>query len=178
MQALACSSVSQSSPKGSQVLPAKECQMFTCAHTHAVGEQAVQDEGKDPLFLHRLSFLSLGRMPGRNTYKNRRQNKQLCQENMCIYFSHLRSRSNESREIMHVRHSSMIIFTSLSCFRVFPKWNLPSVFHSCLFQMDVRLRENTLQREELWLHGHRNLCPEEGADGSENEWRGGRIPGQ
>lgn len=46
---------------------------------------------------------------------------------------------------------------------VFPNWNLPSVFHSCLLQMDIRFRENTLQRKELRLYGHKDLRPKERA---------------
>ena len=39
---------------------------------------------------------------------------------------------------------------------IFLAWNLPQVFHSCLFQMDICFRENALQRKEFWLYGHKN----------------------
>lgn len=61
------------------------------------------------------------------------------------------------------RHSLMVMLHLYHFSGVFVEWNLPSVFHSRLFQMDIRFRENTLQREELWLRGHKNLSPKQRA---------------
>lgn len=95
-----------------------------------------------PLLFHYLSLLSRERMPGRNNYK-KEETKTRTVSVKCFSFFCMRSGTNESREITYKRHSLMTTLHHRFS-GVFPNWNLPSVFHSCLLQMDIRFRENTL----------------------------------
>jgi hypothetical protein len=95
-------------------------------------------------------LITRGRMPGRNNDRKRKQRKESHQENILSCFSLIEKWNRwDGKNINGL--SSMIILYLYHLLGVFLDWNLPSVFHSCLFQMNVRFRENTLWKKELCL---------------------------
>lgn len=106
--------------------------------TYTVSSQELRGEVEGPQSSPLLSWLFWGRVSRRNKYRKRRQKEELYEAR----------KTNDKRRIsMGVGHSFMVISHLHHFIVVFLGWHLPSIFYSCLFQVDVCFRENTLQKE-------------------------------